>query len=102
VGACIKHFVCNDYELAQRSGILQVKYALPYSDLTSPTAEERERYIETGEPLEFSHTLEDQIGGQLDAGFLLTGLCEDTYGEAENEPLANYMPPFIATRAVKP
>jgi SAM-dependent methyltransferase len=91
-----------DYELAERTGILQVKYALPYSDLTSRTAEETARYVGTGEPLEFSHTLEDQIGGQLDAGFLLTALYEDTYGEAENEPVANYMPPFIATRAFKP
>jgi SAM-dependent methyltransferase len=91
-----------DYNLADREGILQVKYPLPYSDLTSLTAEERALYIETGEPLEFSHTLEDQIGGQLDAGFRLTGLYEDTYDEVEHEPLARYMPPFIATRAVKP
>jgi hypothetical protein len=91
-----------DYDLADREGILRVKYALPYSDLISPTAEERERYVESGEPLEFSHTLEDQIGGQLDAGFLLTGLYEDTYSEIEDEPVARFMPPFIATRAVKP
>jgi len=90
-----------DYDLADRTGILQVKYALPYSDLTSLTAEERQRYIETGTPLEFSHTLEDQIGGQLDAGFLLTGFFEDAYGEEENDLLTNYMPTFIATRAVK-
>jgi SAM-dependent methyltransferase len=91
-----------DYDLADRAGVLQVRYALPYSDLTSLSAEERQRYVETGAPLEFSHTLEDQLGGQLDAGFLLTGLYEDTYGDVENEPLAAYMPPFIATRAVKP
>lgn len=91
-----------DYDLADRTGILQVKYALPYSDLTSLTAEERQRHIETETPLEFSHTLEDQIGGQLDAGFLLTGFYEDAYGEEENDPLTNYMPTFIATRAVKP
>jgi len=91
-----------DYDLTDRSGILQVKYALPYSDLTSLTAEERQRHIETGTPLEFSHTLEDQIGGQLKAGFLLTGFYEDAYGEEENDPLTSYMPTFIATRAVKP
>ena len=91
-----------DYDLADRSGILQVKYALPYSDLTSLTAEERQRHIETEAPLEFSHTLEDQIGGQLEAGFLLTGFYEDAYGEEENDPLTNFMPTFIATRAVKP
>jgi SAM-dependent methyltransferase len=91
-----------DYDLADRTGILQVKYALPYSDLTSLPAEERQRYIETGTPLEFSHTLEDQIGGQLDAGFLLTGFFEDAYDGEENDLLTNYMPTFIATRAVKP
>jgi len=91
-----------DYNLAGRAGILQVKYALPYSDLTSLPAGERQRYIETGTPLEFSHTLEDQIGGQLDAGFLLTGFFEDAYPEDENDLLTNYMPTFIATRATKP
>lgn len=91
-----------DYDLADRTGILQVKYALPYSDLTSLPAEERQRYIATGEPLEFSHTLEDQIGGQLDAGFQLTAFFEDAYGEEENDLLTKYMPTFIATRAVKP
>ena len=91
-----------DYNLADRAGILQVKYALPYSDLTSLPAEEKQRYIEAGTPLEFSHTLEDQIGGQLDAGFLLTGFFEDAYPEDENDLLTNYMPTFIATRATKP
>jgi len=91
-----------DYDLTDRSGILQVKYALPYSDLTSLTPAERKRHIETETPLEFSHTLEDQIGGQLEAGFLLTGFYEDAYGEEENDPLTSYMPTFIATRAVKP
>jgi SAM-dependent methyltransferase len=91
-----------DYELADRTGVLQVKCTLPYSDLTSLTDEERQRYIESGAPLEFSHTLEDQIGGQLDAGFLLTGFFEDAYAEAENDRLTSYMPTFIATRAVKP
>jgi SAM-dependent methyltransferase len=87
-----------DLELAER-GQLQVKNALPYSDLASMTEEERQRYIQSGEPLEFSHTLEDQIGGQLDAGFLLAGLYEDY---SPGDAIADYMPTFIATRAVKP
>ncbi len=89
-----------DYDLADRTGILQVKYALPYSDLTSLSLEERQRYIESEAPLEFSHTLEDQIGGQLDAGFLLVDLFED-YGDEEDPPY-RYMPAFIATRALRP
>lgn len=91
-----------DYDLADRTGVLQVKYALPYSDLTCLTVEEKQRYIKTETPLEFSHTLEDQIGGQLDAGFLLTGFFEDAYPEDENDLLTNYMSTFIATRAIKP
>jgi len=91
-----------DYNLADRIDVLQVKYSLPYSDLASLTKEERQRAIEKGTPLEFSHTLEDQIGGQLDAGLVLTGFFEDAYPEDENDLLTNYMPAFIATRAKKP
>ncbi len=87
-----------DLELAEH-GQLQVKNALPYSDLTSMAEEERQRYIQSGEPLEFSHTLEDQIGGQLDAGFLLAGFYEDY---SPYDTLSDYMPTFIATRAIKP
>jgi SAM-dependent methyltransferase len=92
-----------DYDLADRTGILQVKYALPYSDLTSLTEEKRQRrVIDEGFPLEFSHTLEDQIGGQLDVGFLIAGFYEDSYSEEEEDILADYMHTFIATRAIKP
>ena len=91
-----------DYDLADRDGVLQVKYALPYSDLESLTAEQMQRYLENEEPFEFSHTLEDQIGGQLDAGFVLTAFFEDTYSDEEEELLSRYIPMFIATRAVKP
>ena len=91
-----------DYDLADNTGVLQVKYALPYSDLTSLSEEERQRYIDKGFPLEFSHTLEDQIGGQLDAGFVITDFYEDSYGEEEGDIVAKYMPTFIITRAIKP
>jgi len=91
-----------DHDLADSTGILQVKYSLPYSDLTSLPDEDRKRYIETGAPLEFSHTLEDQIGGQLEAGFVLTALFEDSFSEEDNDLLMEFMSSFIATRAVKP
>jgi len=91
-----------DEELADRTGILQVVHALPYSDLKSLGEEERQRYLDRGEPLEFGHTLRDQIGGQLDAGLTLTDLFEDGYPEGEADPLSRYTSTFIATRAVKP
>ena len=67
------------------------------------TDEERQRrVIDQRFPLEFSHTLEDQIGGQLDVGFLITGFYEDSYGEEEDDPVARYMHTYLVTRAIKP
>ncbi len=88
-----------DLELADRTGELRVRYALPYADATSLDEEERRRKIDGGEPLEFSHTLEDQIGGQIEAGFLIAGFYEDRH---RDDPIAAHMPTFIATRAIKP
>jgi SAM-dependent methyltransferase len=90
-----------DYELADRTGILQVKYSLPYSDADVLSAEEQARYLEEGTPLEFGHTLEDQIGGQLAAGFVLVGLYGDRDTNDEWDILGRYMDSFIATRAMK-
>jgi SAM-dependent methyltransferase len=83
----------------EKRGILTLKYPAPYSDLTSLTPEERERHF-PGEPFSFGHSLEDQMGGQLEAGFLLTGLYEDDWGGSQ--PLDKYLKGFIATRAQKP
>ena len=77
---------------------LKVRHKLPYSDLTSLAAEERQHYIADEQPLEFSHTLDDQIGGQLDAGFVITGFYEDRW---PGRIIDEYMPTFIATRARK-
>ena len=91
-----------DFALIDRTGELDVKYALPYADVEHLSEEEKRRYREEGIPLEFSHTLEDQIGGQIAAGFVITGLYEDYGREDDDNPLGNYMPTFIATRALKP
>jgi ubiquinone/menaquinone biosynthesis C-methylase UbiE len=79
------------------NGVFEVKYSLPF-DSTQLT--EAERLYEFGDtaPLEFSHSLEEQIGGQLEAGFVLTGLYEDL----QDTPLGKVMPAYIATRSVKP
>jgi SAM-dependent methyltransferase len=90
---------CFDRE-REREGVLQLRYSVPYSDLTSLTERERAEYLDPGEPLCFGHSLEDQIGGQLDAGFVLTSLYED-YHE-EDDVTAPFFPGFLATRAVKP
>lgn len=95
-------FYLFDWDIADNTGILQVKYKLPYSDLNDLTEEERGRRIKEKLPLEHSHTLDDQIGGQIRAGFLITGFYEDRYSQAEDDLLSCYTSTFMATRAVKP
>jgi SAM-dependent methyltransferase len=89
-------FLFDDLRVEQ--GELVVRHAVPYADHTSLTEEECRRFIDKDEPLVFGHTLEEQIGGQLDAGFVLTGLYED---HDPTHPLSKFLPGFIATRAVK-
>ncbi len=86
---------------AEARGEIVVRHTLPYADITHLTAEERARIL-PGEPLEYSHTLETQIGGQLAAGFLMAGFYEDNWRTTDGHPLAAHMPCFFATRAVNP
>ncbi|MDP9409663.1 MAG: class I SAM-dependent methyltransferase [Actinomycetota bacterium] len=88
-----------DLDLVDTTGELQVKYTLPYATSTSLDENELKEQIERGEPLEFSHTLEEQIGGQTEAGFLIAGLYEDRH---RDDPVAAHMPTYVATRAIKP
>lgn len=92
-------FYIFDRELLDEQGSLQVKYALPYSDLTSLKPAQLKKIMDAGWPLEFGHTLEDQIGGQLQAGFVITGMYED---RDVRSALDDFLPVYIATRAVKP
>ena len=85
---------------AQDRGELEPRYTLPYSDFDMPETQLRS-FIERDHTIEFSHTLEEQIGGQLAAGLMLTAMFEDADSEPAR-PSAKLFPPFIATRAVKP
>ncbi len=88
-----------DDELLE-NGELFVRYKIPYSDLTSISPDLRQRYIDKNEPCCFSHTLSDQISGQLNVGFELIGFYEDKY--ETDDVLSQYIDSFIATRALKP
>jgi hypothetical protein len=87
-----------DHELLDDQEILQVKHRLPYSDLDSLDKESLARLMDAGWPLEWSHSLEDQIGGQLSVGFLLTGFYED---RDPRTILYDFMPVYVATRVIK-
>jgi SAM-dependent methyltransferase len=91
-------FYIFDRDLMDADGILQVKYPLPYSDLTSISPDKLQKYMDSGWPLEFGHTLEAQIGGQIKVGFIIDGFYEDRDPRSK---LDRYMPIYIATRAFK-
>ncbi len=90
------HYIFDLYKADEN--ILEVKYAIPYSDLTSLSEADREEHLEQGLPLEFGHSLTDLLGGQCAAGFHIVDLYEDTMSES---PLSKYHPTYIATRALK-
>ncbi len=90
--------LCLFDDAQMQQGEYVVRHRIPYSDLFSITDEERRRYTDANEPLCFGHTLEDQIGGQLEAGFLLAGFYEDG---GEGWKLSEYIPCFAATRAIR-
>lgn len=71
--------------------------SFPFNPLKNE--EQMKQLLESDGGVQFSHTLEEQIGGQLAAGFLLTHLYEDTNGEGRLHQLN--IPSFIATRAIK-
>jgi SAM-dependent methyltransferase len=88
-----------DMEAQEQRAELVVRHQLPYSDLTHLSQEERERLVGPDAPLEYSHTMTEQIGGQLAAGFVLTAFAEAPHHAGIT---AKYMPGYFATRALKP
>ena len=75
-----------------------MRYRIPYSDLASIGEDERLALYGSAASLEFGHSLSDQIGGQIEAGFMLTDLVEDS---RPGLPLSAYIDEYIATRAVR-
>ncbi len=88
-------FYLFDFEEMEK-GNLKVAYSIPYSDLTSISAEKRQSYVDAGEPLCFGHSLTDQIGGQIKAGLSIVGFYEDVW---EGYVISDFIPSMAATRA---
>ena len=91
------HYIFDNFK-ADEEGILEVKYSIPYSDLNSLSQKALKKYTDEGLPLEFGHSLTDLLGGQLDAGFVISDMYEDYMNDT---PLHKYHPSYIATRAIK-
>jgi SAM-dependent methyltransferase len=82
---------------ALEAGEFVVRHRIPYSTLDLPDAERRRAYADG--PIEYSHSLTEQIGGQLATGFTLTHLVEAPH---HADATARYMPGYIATRGIRP
>jgi len=89
-----------DHDEAERTGQLVVRHRLPYSDAASLAKDKLQQKIAAGEPLEFGHTLEQQIGGQIAAGLVITGFFEDGWLD-DSWLFGRYAPVAIATRAIR-
>ncbi len=71
--------------------------SLPFDPLSNE--EQRKQLEDSDSGMQFSHFLEEQIRGQLQAGFTLLDLYEDTNGEGRLHEL--HIPTILATRSIK-
>lgn len=70
---------------------------LPFHPLKNQ--EHARQLAESDSGMQFSHTLEEQVNGQLEAGFTLLGLYDDTNGSGNLHE--HNIATFIATRSIK-
>lgn len=85
---------------AEREGRVALKYRAPFSPADYPGDAELAALRADGGTLEYGHTLEDQIGGQIDAGFAIVGMYEDGWPD-DPSPVHRLMQCYVATRARK-
>lgn len=98
-GFCNPLIYIFDMRSWDRENRLEVKYSIPYSDLEQLSKDEIDELMRERDTLEFGHSLETQIGGQIKAGFSVNGFYEDTAG---GDLLDQYIKTYIATLAIKP
>ena len=94
-------FFLFDHWDIDEGGPLEVKFKLPYADLTHVDPEVLKQRMAEQQALEFGHSFDAQIGGQLAAGLVIAGFYEDQWSD-EDTPLNSYMSTSMATLAIKP
>ena len=92
--AGVDHYVNYIVDAEER----EIVNGLPFDPIANPAQMAQLKAEDAG--VQFSHTLTEQIGGLLEAGFNLTHLYEDTNGEGRLHAL--HIPTFLAMRAEKP
>lgn len=78
--------------------VLISRHSLPFNPMKDLSEEQRQQKIKEHMPLAFSHTLTEQIGGLIQAGFEITDIYEDCDGGGLFD---QYMNSYVAVRAVK-
>ncbi|MBC2604733.1 class I SAM-dependent methyltransferase [Pelagicoccus albus] len=93
-------FFLFDHDELENAGEPVVKYSIPYSDKSDLPPEKLEKIQRDKIAYEFGHSLQDQIGGQTAAGFVIADLYEDDWSD-EASPLNKYFRINMATLAIK-
>ena len=110
----VRHVFRECYRILKKGGVLlcglsnEVNYIvnedettivnkMPFDPLVNPDYMRQLREDDCG--IQFSHTVSEQIGGQLEAGFILTDIKGDTNGEGRLHDLC--IETFYMTRSVK-
>ena len=78
-------------------GIYKISNTLPFNSFDELNQEESRNFIKEGNAIEYSHTLNDIIGGQLSAGFVI----DQFYEENDGDKIAKHFNNYFATRAIK-
>lgn len=78
--------------------VLISRFSLPFNSVRDLSEEQKKQRLDDKMPFTFSHTLTEQIGGLLKAGFELMDLYEDCDGGGLFD---KYMHSYVAVRAIK-
>jgi SAM-dependent methyltransferase len=86
------NYLFNQYEAP-----MTIEHVLPFNPLKDEAL--LKEVLAGTDGIQFSHTFEEQIGGQLTAGFVLTAAFEDFYNDDSKK--YHGFPEFWATRSLK-
>lgn len=89
--------LCNEINYMVDEEEKEIIWKMPFDPSVDDRAKQYMIKLDCG--MQFSHSLEEQIGGQLKAGFTLLDLYEDTNGEGRLHELN--IKTYIATKAIK-
>jgi len=90
------NFLINNFE----SEPLTIENKLPFNPMKNPEQMAILKADDSG--VQFSHNFDEQIGGQLKAGFVITDAYEDYNNDPADLTRKYGIPAFWSTKAVKP